>query len=198
MLTFDEKGWCQEATCLLSPNFDNRPENMPIDLIVIHNISLPPGQYGGSYIEDFFLNQLDCDFHPYFDQLRNLTVSSHFFIRRNGKLIQFVSVLDRAWHAGASTFQGRSRCNDFSIGIEMEGTDFEPFTDIQYDVLSQLTHALCYYYPISAITGHQHIAPLRKTDPGPFFDWDEYQEMIGNFSDISAIIYQEPQLIENS
>ncbi len=198
MLSFDEKGWCLEATCLTSPNFDNRPSDMPIELIVIHNISLPPGQYGGPYISDFFLNKLDCDLHPYFDQLRSLEVSSHFFIRRDGQLIQFVSVLDRAWHAGASTFQGRSRCNDFSVGIEMEGSDYEAFTDIQYEVLAKLTTALCQNYPINAITGHQHIAPLRKTDPGPYFDWDLYQKTIQNSSDIAANFYREPQQTENS
>ncbi len=198
MLTIDEKGWCVEAECLPSPNFDSRPSDMPIDLIVIHNISLPPGQYGGPYITDFFLNQLDYDLHPYFDQLRSLTVSSHFLIRRDGRLLQFVSALDRAWHAGASTFQGRSRCNDFSIGIEMEGSDYEPFTDIQYDVLGKLTMALCRSYPISAVTGHQHIAPLRKTDPGPYFDWNNYQKIMKNVSDITPIICQEIQQTDNS
>lgn len=171
MLVFDEKGWCPQATQYASPNFNERPEHLPIDLIVVHNISLPPNQYGGPFIIDFFQNKLDCDFHPYFDQLREMKVSSHFFIRRDGELVQFVSAFDRAWHAGVSFIEGRSQCNDFSIGIEMEGSDFEVFTNEQYKTLNELVEALCERFPIQTITGHQHIAPTRKTDPGPYFDW---------------------------
>lgn len=189
MLTIDENGWCREAVCLESPNFDTRPEDVSIDLIVIHNISLPPGQYGTPYIADFFLNQLDFDAHPYFDQLRLLKVSSHFFIRRNGQLLQFVSADKRAWHAGASHFQGRTRCNDFSIGIEMEGSDYEAFSQNQYRTLSKLTAALCLRYPISFVTGHQQIAPNRKTDPGPYFDWDEYKKNVSVLLDIIPDFY---------
>jgi Negative regulator of beta-lactamase expression len=175
MLTIDGNGWCQEAEKLPSPNHDARQPDVPVDLIVIHNISLPPDEYGGPYIADLFLNRLDFDAHPYFDQLRFLRVSAHFLIRREGELIQFVSASDRAWHAGASDFCGRTRCNDFSIGIEMEGSDHDPFTDRQYAVLTALTSALCLRYPISAVTGHQQIAPSRKTDPGPYFDWQRYE-----------------------
>lgn len=176
MLTVDENGWCLQARQLPSPNHDSRPEGMPVDLIVIHNISLPPGQFGGPFIADLFLNRLDFELHPYFDQLRSLRVSAHFLIRRDGELIQFVSASQRAWHAGASDFQGRVQCNDFSIGVEIEGSDDEPFTKAQYDVLAELSAALCQRYPILAVTGHQQIAPTRKTDPGPYFDWVRYEE----------------------
>lgn len=182
-LTIDENGWCREAQRLPSPNQDARPQGMPADLVVVHNISLPPGEYGGAYIADLFLNRLDFDAHPYFDQLRSLRVSAHFLIRRNGELTQFVSAHDRAWHAGASDFCGRTQCNDFSIGIEMEGADHEPFTDIQYSVLAELTASLCRCYPISAVTGHQQIAPARKTDPGPYFDWPRYEKAVMALSD---------------
>lgn len=182
MLTIDEKGWCREAGVLPSPNHDSRPPQTPVDLIVIHHISLPPGEYGSSCVADFFLNRLDFEEHPYFDQLRALRVSAHFFVRRNGKLIQFVSADDRAWHAGISDFFGRDRCNDFSIGIEMEGGDEAPFTDIQYAVLAELTAALCSRYPISAVTGHHQIAPGRKTDPGPHFDWHRYEKTVAELS----------------
>ena len=178
MLTIDENGWCQLATLLPSPNHDSRPVDAGIDLIVIHNISLPPGQYGGTFIADLFLNRLDFDAHPYFDQLRLLRVSAHFLVRRDGTLLQFVSTNDRAWHAGVSDFQGRTQCNDFSIGIEVEGSDDEPFADSQYGVLAELTAALYSRHAISAITGHQQIAPDRKTDPGPFFDWQRYEREV--------------------
>ncbi len=178
MLTIDEEGWCDGAEKLLSPNHNSRPPEMPVDLIVVHNISLPPGQYGGPYIADLFLNRLDFDAHPYFDQLRSLTVSAHFLVRRDGHLMQFVSASDRAWHAGASDFCGRLQCNDFSIGIEMEGSDYEPFDDAQYVTLAELTQALCQRYPVAAVTGHQQIAPARKTDPGPYFDWGRYEKAV--------------------
>lgn len=171
-------GWSSGVIRMPSPNFDSRASGTEIDLLVIHNISLPPGQFGGPYIADLFGNRLDCDAHPYFDQLRALRVSAHFLIRRDGSVIQFVSANDRAWHAGASTFCGRERCNDFSIGIELEGTDFEPFEPAQYEALVALTQALRTRYPLSAVAGHEHIAPGRKTDPGPYFDWDRFRKSL--------------------
>lgn len=168
-------GWCGDVLRTASPNFDARPADAKVDLLVIHNISLPPGQFGGPAIQDLFTNCLDCDAHPYFDQLRALRVSSHFLIRRDGTVMQFVSTCDRAWHAGLSSFGGRERCNDFSIGIELEGTDFEPFSVIQYEMLAALTVALQVAYPLTDVAGHEHIAPGRKTDPGPFFNWHDYQ-----------------------
>ncbi|MFC5476439.1 1,6-anhydro-N-acetylmuramyl-L-alanine amidase AmpD [Paraherbaspirillum soli] len=177
-------GWCRpgQVERLASPNCDARPDGCAIDLLVIHNISLPPGQFGGSYIADLFGNRLDYDAHPYFEQLRSLRVSSHFLILRDGAVKQFVSANDRAWHAGVSCFDGRQRCNDFSIGIELEGTDFEPFSDVQYQALTTLTHALQLRYPLGAVAGHEHIAPGRKTDPGPFFDWLQYQQALAEYS----------------
>lgn len=172
--TIGADGWCNEITGTASPNFDARPANTKIDLLVVHNISLPPGQFGGQFISDLFTNCLDCDAHPYFDQLRTLRVSAHFLIKRDGTVMQFVSANDRAWHAGLSSFNGRERCNDFSIGIELEGSDFEPFSKIQYEMLAALTVALQAAYPLADVAGHEHIAPGRKTDPGPFFDWADY------------------------
>ena len=171
----DAGGWAVDVLRLPSPNFDQRAEGTEIALLVIHNISLPPGQFGGPFIADLFLNRLDYDADPYFDQLRPLRVSAHFLIRRDGVVMQFVSANDRAWHAGASTFCGQERCNDFSIGIELEGTDCEPFEQAQYLALAALTVALTAVYPLSNVTGHEHIAPGRKTDPGPCVDWAEYQ-----------------------
>ncbi|RJG03734.1 1,6-anhydro-N-acetylmuramyl-L-alanine amidase AmpD [Noviherbaspirillum sedimenti] len=177
-LAIDAAGWCHPAQHRPSPNFDVRPASVDIDLLVIHNISLPPGQFGGSYIADLFGNCLDCDVHPYFDQLRDLRVSAHFLIHRDGSLAQFVSADARAWHAGVSSFDGRERCNDFSIGIELEGSDFVPFDERQYRTLADLTAALRQRYPLRAVTGHEHVAPGRKTDPGPFFDWDAYCSLV--------------------
>lgn len=177
-LRIGEDGWCSGVRHLPSPNFDPRPDAAVVDLLVVHNISLPPGEYGGPYIADLFLNRLDCDAHPYFDRLRALKVSAHFLIRRDGSVIQFVSTRNRAWHAGASSFCGRERCNDFSIGIELEGSDFEPFAAPQYKALAMLTEALAEAYPLTDVLGHEHIAPGRKTDPGPFFDWTRYQELL--------------------
>lgn len=177
-MNIDNQGWCDEALRMDSPNQNERPVNQPIDLLVIHNISLPPGEFGGPYIADLFLNRLNCDAHPFFDQLRVLRVSSHFLIRRNGDLVQFVSADRRAWHAGVSSYRGRTGCNDFSIGIEVEGTDDKPFMPAQYDKLVALTIALCHRYPLQAVTGHQHIAPGRKTDPGPFFDWAMFRKQL--------------------
>ncbi len=155
-----------------SPNFDRREGG--IELLVIHNISLPPGEFGGDGVARLFTNSLDRKEHPYYETIPEGRVSSHFFIRRDGHLIQFVSVLDRAWHAGLSIWQGRERCNDFSIGIELEGSDFVPFTDAQYEALRDLTIALRRAFLIKGIAGHSDIAPGRKTDPGPCFDWRRY------------------------
>lgn len=181
-LLIGEDGWCSHVTRHASPNYDARPAALAIDLLVIHNISLPPGQYATGCVTDLFLNTLDCDAHPYFDQLRGLQVSSHFLILRTGEILQFVSTLDRAWHAGVSTFAGKQGCNAFSIGIELEGTDTEPFTDAQYGALSRLTAAIRQRHPVANIVGHEDIAPGRKTDPGPCFDWSRYQAdvMAGN------------------
>ncbi len=172
----DGDGWCSAARREPSPNCDERPEGAITDLLVIHNISLPPGEFGGSYIADLFCNRLDYAAHPYFEQLRPLRVSAHFLVRRDGTLVQFVAAHRRAWHAGVSVFDGRERCNDFSIGIEMEGTDFESFTEAQYETLLSLSRALVTRYDLAAVAGHEHIAPVRKTDPGPFFDWDRYRQ----------------------
>jgi N-acetyl-anhydromuramoyl-L-alanine amidase len=173
-----EDGWATGVAHMPSPNFDARAADTIINLLVIHNISLPPGQFGGPFIADLFGNRLDCDVHPYFDQLRSLRVSSHFLIRRDGEVMQFVSVNDRAWHAGVSSFCGRERCNDFSIGIELEGSDFEPFALPQYESLTALTRVLQNRYPLTDVAGHEHIAPGRKTDPGPFFDWARYRKSL--------------------
>ena len=163
--------WHPGASVVPSPNFDQRPEGVEIDLIVIHSISLPPGQYGGEGIEQLFTNQLNADEHPYYAQIAGLKVSSHFLIKRDGALVQFVPVAQRAWHAGVSNWQGRERCNDFSIGIELEGDDDTPFEMAQYQTLQGLLKSLVDLWPIKAITSHAHIAPVRKTDPGPCFDW---------------------------
>lgn len=170
-LEIDDAGYAQPAVLLTSPNQDARPAAIAIDMIVIHNISLPPNQYGGAGIQQLFTNQLDAAEHPYYAEIAHLKVSAHFLIRRNGALLQFVSCLQRAWHAGLSHWQGRERCNDFSIGIELEGCDIEAFEDAQYVTLQALIKALQKRYPIQHIVGHSEIAPGRKTDPGPFFDW---------------------------
>jgi AmpD protein len=167
----DAEGLLSGARHIPSPNFDERTPGLSIELVVIHNISLPPGEYGGNGVVELFTNCLDPEQHPYYREIYQLRVSSHFFIRRDGELIQFVSCLKRAWHAGASQWQGRERCNDFSIGIELEGDDHSPFEEAQYLVLAPLLEALRSAYPINEITGHSDIAPGRKTDPGPFFDW---------------------------
>jgi AmpD protein len=170
-MELDADGWLDGAIAIPSPNCDARPDGSRIDLLVIHAISLPPGEFGGQHIAALFQNRLDPDLHPYFHSIQALRVSAHFLISRDGTLTQFVSCLQRAWHAGVSCWQARERCNDFSIGIELEGTDFEPFTQQQYDTLNILLGILCARYPIRGIAGHSDIAPGRKTDPGPFFDW---------------------------
>lgn len=174
-----QKGWYTPATRLDSPNFGPRPEGACIDLLVIHSISLPPGHYGGHEVQDLFTNQLNWDAHPYFEQIRGLQVSSHFYIRRDGTLLQFVSTDDRAWHAGASHYRGRSQCNDDSIGIELEGLEGETFEEAQYMQLAQLCRALHGHYPIAHVAGHEHIAPGRKQDPGPGFDWNCLKSVSG-------------------
>jgi len=153
-----------------SPNHDSGPEN-PIALIVIHAISLPPNRFGGPGVTQLFTNTLDPREHPYYAGIHRLRVSAHFFIRRTGELIQFVDPQMRAWHAGVSSWRGRERCNDFSIGIELEGCDTLPFEAVQYEVLADLLAGLCERFPIEGITGHSDIAPGRKTDPGPYFAW---------------------------
>jgi len=166
------EGWYAAARRVDSPNQDARPETDAPNLLVIHAISLPPGQFGGPEVEALFTNQLDPTRHPYFAQIADLRVSAHFFIRRTGELVQFVPCSRRAWHAGASHWQGRERCNDFSVGIEMEGADDQPFTEPQYCALNTLIAALKTVYPsLLDIAGHSDIAPGRKTDPGPCFDW---------------------------
>ena len=172
----DEYGLAMNSLFIASPNFDLRPKN-EVSLIVIHNISLPPGQYGGEGIIELFTNQLNPNKHPYYAEIYSQKVSAHFLIRRDGKLIQFVSCLNRAWHAGVSNWHNRERCNDFSVGIEMEGSDFEIFESVQYQTLQSLITSLTNTYTIQAIVGHSDIAPDRKTDPGPYFDW---QRIIAN------------------
>jgi AmpD protein len=165
-------GWAVSARHIASPNCDARPEGGVISLLVIHNISLPPGQFGGPGVEQLFTNCLDPAEHPYYATIYTFRVSAHFFIRRDGDLIQFVPCTQRAWHAGTSSWRGRERCNDFSIGVELEGSDDQPFTDAQYDRLNALVAEFRAAYPtLVDVVGHSDIAPGRKTDPGPYFDW---------------------------
>lgn len=166
-------------------HFDDRPTPDDISLLVIHNISLPPGEFNTPYIDDFFRGRLDCDAHPYFAQLRGVRVSAHCVIYRDGRIYQYVPFSKRAWHAGLSLFDGRDKCNDFSIGIELEGTDDQPYTDMQYQQLAHLSVQLLHAYPalsIERIVGHSDIAPGRKTDPGPLFDWPRYKTMVQSLS----------------
>jgi len=168
----DAAGWHVAAKRIDSPNCDERPPDAAISLLVIHNISLPPGEFGGPGVEQLFTNRLDPDAHPYYATIHALRVSTHFFIRRDGELIQFVPCAKRAWHAGASSWCGHERCNDFSLGVELEGSDEQPFTDAQYASLNDLIQALRATYPtLTDLAGHSDIAPGRKTDPGPYFDW---------------------------
>lgn len=169
----DAEGWVAGVRRVSSPNFDARPEGAVVDLAVVHAISLPPGKFGSDDIVDLFLNRLDPALDPYFAGICHLRVSAHFLIRRDGELIQFVSCNDRAWHAGVSSWAGRERCNDFSVGIELEGCDEQPFDRLQYAVLRELLAALCCRYPLRDLSGHSEIAPGRKTDPGPNFDWSQ-------------------------
>ena len=170
-------GWCEGVHRCSSPNFNERPDG-EISLLVIHNISLPPGQFATGKVQAFFQNRLDVTEHPYFEGIKALRVSAHFLIERDGQITQFVSCLDRAWHAGISSFEGREACNDFSLGIELEGTDDQPFTDAQYQALIALTRQLQQHYPQitpQRICGHSDVAPGRKTDPGPCFDWARFR-----------------------
>jgi AmpD protein len=164
-------GWVDAARRVPSPNRDARPDGAEVSLLLVHAISLPPGEYGGDAIEQLFTNQLDWDAHPYYDQIRGLQVSAHFLVRRDGELLQFVSCDARAWHAGPSVWQGRANCNDYSVGIELEGLEGGHFEAVQYEVLALLIAELAAHYPIASVAGHEHVAPGRKLDPGPGFDW---------------------------
>jgi AmpD protein len=177
-MEIDGNGLVAGVPFVPSPNCDERPAGVAIDLLVIHAISLPPGEFGGVAIEELFLNRLDAGAHPYFEGIAGLRVSAHFLIRRDGGLVQFVPCSKRAWHAGASSWRGRPSCNDFSIGIELEGCDETPYEGAQYDALARLTRSLKTAYGITAIAGHADIAPGRKTDPGPHFDWNRYRGLI--------------------
>lgn len=161
-----------------SPNCDERPQGVEPDLIVVHGISLPPGEFGGPWIDQLFTNVLPPDVHPYFPEVTNLRVSSHLLIRRSGEIVQYVPFQRRAWHAGVSSWAGRERCNDFSIGIELEGADDVAYSDAQYQCLGALARALYARYPLTASVGHSSIAPGRKTDPGPQFDWNRYRDTV--------------------
>jgi len=178
-LRIDAAGRAAGARQIPSPNADARPRGARITLLVVHNISLPPGVFGGDDVVRLFTNTLDCSSQPAYEALQALRVSAHFFIRRTGEVVQFVACERRAWHAGESTWNGRSRCNDFSIGVELEGTDTVPYADVQYRRLADLVIALRRRYPIADLAGHSDVAPARKTDPGPAFDWPRLQALLG-------------------
>ena len=183
------EGWLKGVRRVVSPNCNQRPADTKINLLVIHNISLPPGQYGGDHIERFFTNRLDHSLDPFYKEIEGVKVSSHLLIKRTGEVVQFVSFDDRAWHAGLSKFQTRENCNDFSIGIELEGEDEVPYTDAQYEILVNITRCLMKEYPgisVDRIVGHQDIAPGRKTDPGKAFDWSGYFELLNGVSNIGT------------
>lgn len=173
-----DQGWYRFARRLQSPNWGARPAGGVIDLVVLHSISLPPGEYGGEAVRQLFTNTLDCDAHPYYQGLRGLTVSAHFFVERSGALWQFVSCDARAWHAGVSCYRGRDNCNDDSVGIELEGLEDDRFEPAQYETLAALCAALAAIYPIAHVAGHEHIAPGRKSDPGIGFDWTQLQSSL--------------------
>ncbi len=173
------RGWWSLARRRSSPNFGPRPAGLAADLVVLHSISLPPGVYGGKAIEHLFTNRLDSTAHPYFAQLAGLAVSAHFLIRRDGQLLQFVSCDQRAWHAGQSHWRGRDNCNDFSIGIELEGLEGDAFEAVQYPALADLLRAISRRYPVRDLAGHEHVAPGRKHDPGPGFDWAALRRVSG-------------------
>lgn len=172
-------GWIPSARRVRSPNRDARPAGTTIDLAIVHSISLPPGRYGGDAIERLFTNTLDWDAHPYYDGIRGLRVSSHWLVRRDGELVQFVPVGERAWHAGVSSWRGRERCNDFSLGIELEGLEGERFEEAQYGTLERLLRTLGAALPLRTVVGHEHVAPGRKIDPGPGFDWARLRRALG-------------------
>lgn len=177
-----DNGWIRGVKRVPSPHFDERPEGEEPSLLVVHNISLPPGEFGGPYIDQLFTGTLQAEEHPFFAEIQHLRVSAHCLIRRDGQIVQYVPFDKRAWHAGVSSFEGRERCNDFSIGIELEGTDTLPFTGAQYQALTAISVLLLRHYPITPqrITGHSDIAPGRKTDPGPAFCWEAYQRQLNN------------------
>jgi AmpD protein len=175
-----EDGLLAGAAFIASPNQDDRPAGTPVCLIVVHAISLPPGEFGGTGVERLFTNRLDPAAHPYYTQIHGLRVSAHFFVRRDGSLIQFVPCSRRAWHAGVSEWRGRQCCNDFSIGIELEGCDERPFEPSQYQVLARLIRILRRNYVIEDVVGHADIAPGRKNDPGPCFDWRRLQRLLAH------------------
>lgn len=174
-----DAGWYRFARRLDSPNFGPRPAGARVDLVVLHSISLPPGVYGGDEVQRLFTNTLDWDAHPYFQGIRGIQVSAHFFIRRDGALWQFVSCDDRAWHAGPSQWRGRGNCNDDSVGIELEGLEGDTFEPAQYEALAAVCAAIAQHYPIRHVAGHEHIAPGRKNDPGAGFDWALLQRQLG-------------------
>jgi len=176
-LAIDAAGIANLARQVATANRDARPAPSDVSLVVVHGISLPPGQFGGGAIESLFTNGLDADAHPYFASIAGLRVSAHFLVRRDGALIQFVPCGERAWHAGQSTWRGRARCNDFSIGIELEGCDDVPYAAAQYAMLARLVRALARRYPIEEVVGHSDVAPGRKTDPGPAFDWARFRRL---------------------
>lgn len=176
-------GWLTGVKRVKSPHFDARPTQCNVSLLVIHNISLPPGEFGGGFVAPFFMGELEPHLHPFFKEIHKMRVSAHCFIARDGVITQFVSFAHRAWHAGVSVFQGQDRCNDVSIGIEMEGVDDTPYTEAQYRMLTDVTQALMVQYPkitLGRIVGHNDIAPGRKTDPGVAFDWCSYRQRINN------------------
>ncbi len=178
----DSNGWLNNARHVPSPNFNERPQACAVDLLVIHNISLPPGQFGGGHVAQLFTNCLNPEEHDYFADIARLQVSAHFLIDRCGELTQFVPLHSRAWHAGSSTFAGRANCNDFSVGIELEGSDHVPYTEEQYQQLAEVTRQIMSIFPsitLDRIVGHSDIAPDRKTDPGPAFDWHKYKGLVG-------------------
>ncbi len=174
-----QAGWWRRARRIDSPNFGARPPGTEVTLAIVHSISLPPGVYGGDAIERLFTNRLDWDAHPCYQQIRGLEVSSHFLVRRDGELLQFVDVDARAWHAGRSSWRGRDDCNDWSVGIELEGLEGERFEGPQYDALARLLRALRRRLPIAEVVGHEHVAPGRKADPGPGFDWARLRRCTG-------------------
>jgi len=181
LLAVNAGGWIKDVRWVPSPNFNKRPSHCDIDMLVVHNISLPPGEFGGPYIEQFFTNQLDASMHPYFREIAEMQVSAHCLVQRNGEIVQFVSLHERAWHAGQSCWDGQENCNDFSIGIELEGDDESPYELIQYRQLARLVRSIQAIHPgltNKRILGHSDIAPGRKTDPGPVFEWPTLRALI--------------------
>jgi AmpD protein len=177
-LTIDASGVIAQLRYIPSPNCDDRPADAPIELLVVHNISLPPGEFGGPGIIELFTNRLNAAAHPFYREITQLRVSAHFLVRRDGEIIQFVPCAKRAWHAGVSSWHGREQCNDYSVGVELEGTDDMPFADIQYEHLAHLVRTLQTIYAFAGMVGHSDIAPARKTDPGPCFDWERFRKLL--------------------